>query len=505
MRLAEEDGNEREEGEAGEGEGGASRLRALCAALAEHDVHVSVRGGCVRVSLYVFNTPQEVSRFSALFTQLLLLPPLLPSPSPSLSPSPGGPVRVLVTGAAGWLGQALWSRLLAGAADSGLDLFAGFHSSSNSSSGSSSSGSNGSSNKEGPDWVARGRRVGLDLRDRASVLAAVRAVRPHCVFHLAALSSPAACHKDASAAFAVNCPLALSEALRSECPQSLLVFASSDLVYDGLLGSPYRPCDAAYPANIYGASKLQFEAAVLALRRGFVLRLSNVVGPGEPFAALAGPGKFLQFLHSAYRSRQFIGLKADERRSFVWLGDVLAVCEALLRRHCPRGPGLVEQGEEEGEGKEEGEAAGAGGLPRSSRLLNVGGPDSLSRLDLAQLLCGQVGGQLVVYRMRLGDFSVKLDTLRTSPAAEGSLLSSSSSTAAAATTTTATSTATPSAVWEVYSMSDPLNNAAKNSAAISSSSELVSPKDVSMDSSATEKLLDLQFSHLEAVLLSCLE
>lgn len=71
-----------------------------------------------------------------------------------------------------------------------------------------------------------------------------------------------------------NCR-ALVEAVRTTVP----VFTSTDMVYDGFQ-PPYLKSAAAVcsPINVYGATKLACESQVK-LRRGVVLRLSNMIGP----------------------------------------------------------------------------------------------------------------------------------------------------------------------------------------------------------------------------------
>ena len=413
-------------------------LHALLLTLKDHGMFVSVRGGCVRISLYIFNTLLEVHRFAALFSQLVLSADLYE------------PLRVMVTGCNGWLGQFVWDALLSRAATDRLDLYAAHH------------------GEEYPSWVVKGRRIRMDLRDHASVLHAVRAVKPQVVLHLAALSSPAVCHKDSAVAMAVNCPTALTNALQSEFPDCLLLFSSTDMVYDGdgaetAGAQKYTPFDAAYPVNIYGASKLQFESHVLKLRYGAVLRLSNMIGPSCVFRRPPGGPKFLQFLHEAFTNRQFIGLKVDERRSFVYVQDVVDVMMRLLSKNDCRLRGTP---------------SGGSGLKASSsaRILNVGGPESLSRLDLASMLCKELGSEIVVYRMK--DFKVKLDTDVSTSEGDKSK-----------------SDGTAVVPWEVYSM---LSEAPKRG-------ELVSPKDITMDSVATEELLEMRFRKLQPLLLSCLK
>ena len=432
-------------------------LHALLLTLKDHGMFVSVRGGCVRISLYIFNTLLEVHRFAALFSQLVLSADLY-EPSTSAAAAAASknssefdePLRVMVTGCNGWLGQFVWDALLSRAATDRLDLYAAHH------------------GEEYPSWVVKGRRIRMDLRDHASVLHAVRAVKPQVVLHLAALSSPAVCHKDSAVAMAVNCPTALTNALQSEFPDCLLLFSSTDMVYDGdgaetAGAQKYTPFDAAYPVNIYGASKLQFESHVLKLRYGAVLRLSNMIGPSCVFRRPPGGPKFLQFLHEAFTNRQFIGLKVDERRSFVYVQDVVDVMMRLLSKNDCRLRGTP---------------SGGSGLKASSsaRILNVGGPESLSRLDLASMLCKELGSEIVVYRMK--DFKVKLDTDVSTSEGDKSK-----------------SDGTAVVPWEVYSM---LSEAPKRG-------ELVSPKDITMDSVATEELLEMRFRKLQPLLLSCLK
>ena len=192
-------------------------LHSLMVALQSHGVFVSVRGGCVRVSLYVFNTLLEVRRFAALFAQLVLFPDsqdTLTAQALSEKRAEDGRLRVLVTGCNGWLGQFLWDALLARSAEEDLDLFAAHH------------------GETYPSWVARGRRLRMNLTNAESVQTALRTVRPHVVVHLAAISSPAVCHKDSAAAMAANCPAALTDVLQSEFPHCLLLFSSTDMVPD---------------------------------------------------------------------------------------------------------------------------------------------------------------------------------------------------------------------------------------------------------------------------------
>ena len=258
-----------------------------------------------------------------------------------------GPRRVLVTGVSGWLGQFL-HRALVEALPS-AEVFGTFCS-------------------RPPEWLSEERRLRVDLRDAEGVKAIVAALRPDAIVHLAALSSPGACERDECGGESVNCPTALVDAVAALIPDCRFVFTSTDLVYDGEHPpyAPSAPSALTTPGNAYGRSKLSGEQQVLRLRDSVVLRLSNVIGPAFVYQPCGT--KFLEWLYRACLRREYCGLRFDEHRSFVFVEDVVRIIMRLVR----------------------------GDLSRSDledhRVLNVGGPRGLSRLDLGVLVAAAVVG-----------------------------------------------------------------------------------------------------------------
>lgn len=162
-------------------------------------------------------------------------------------------MKVLLTGAAGQLGQALQQQLPAGV-----------------------------------ELIATSRRE-LDLTDGASCHAAVERHRPDWVLNSGAYTAVDRAESEPELAHAVNggAPRAFAEALVRTGGKLLQL--STDFVFSGQQGFPYLPEHPRQPLGVYGASKAAGEEAVEqvlgASGRGVILRTSWVMGPvGKNFA-----------------------------------------------------------------------------------------------------------------------------------------------------------------------------------------------------------------------------
>jgi dTDP-4-dehydrorhamnose reductase len=170
-------------------------------------------------------------------------------------------VKVLLTGAVGQLGHALRQQLPAG-----VELIA------TSRSGDPATG-----------------LLPLDLADAAACRAAVLEHQPDWVLNGGAYTAVDRAESEPELALAVNghAPRAFAEALLETGGRLLQV--STDFVFNGQQGSPYRPAQGRDPLGAYGATKAAGEEAVEEVLggsgQGVILRTSWVIGPvGKNFA-----------------------------------------------------------------------------------------------------------------------------------------------------------------------------------------------------------------------------
>jgi dTDP-4-dehydrorhamnose reductase len=216
-----------------------------------------------------------------------------------------------------------------------------------------------------------------------SVNALIQWLLPDVIVHMAAQSSPVKCESDPAAALALNCPTALVTAIKTHCPLSLLIYTSTDLVYDGQ-SPPYAPTSPrrlpSSPSTTYGRTKLAFEQEVVSLPKGIVLRLSNMVGGGYVFSAPSGGGgmKFLQWVQTSFLRKERVSLKNDEVRSFVSVMDVVQLIHQISDMYL------------------------TGCLSSdhpcwTQRVYNVGGGVPMSRLDFAQCVARANGSEICLH------------------------------------------------------------------------------------------------------------
>lgn len=122
-------------------------------------------------------------------------------------------------------------------------------------------------------------RVALDIGDEASVSACVTQARPDLIVNAAAYTAVDKAESDAEAAWRINAVGPGNLARAAAQAGARFVHVSTDFVFDGSSGVPYRPEHPVAPLGVYGASKRGGEEAVLAAHpEALIVRTAWVYG-----------------------------------------------------------------------------------------------------------------------------------------------------------------------------------------------------------------------------------
>jgi dTDP-4-dehydrorhamnose reductase len=156
----------------------------------------------------------------------------------------------------------------------------------------------------------------LDVRDAGAVRALVAAVRPACIVHTAYL-------QDGPEAWATNVSGSANVAAASAAAGARLVHVSTDLVFAGDAGRPYREDDPVEPAIEYGRAKAAAEAAVAAADPAAVLVRTSLIYGGET------PSGHERRILEVADGRAELAFFTDELRCPVRAGDLAGALLAL--------------------------------------------------------------------------------------------------------------------------------------------------------------------------------
>ena len=163
----------------------------------------------------------------------------------------------------------------------------------------------------------------LDLSSTTALLALLDRLRPPVIVNAAAWTAVDGAEDHEDEAFRLNhdLPAALADWCRRH--EALLVHYSTDYVFSGEPGRPWREDDPVAPASAYGRTKLAGEQAIAASGcRALVLRTAWV------YSAL--PGNFVSAILKRAGQRQDLKVVADQTGSPTWAGTLARATQRLL-------------------------------------------------------------------------------------------------------------------------------------------------------------------------------
>jgi len=196
-------------------------------------------------------------------------------------------MRILITGHKGQLGRELW-RALAGETLLGADL---------------------------PE---------LDITD-ASATQAIADFRPDVVLHAAAYTDTAGCERDPDLAYRVNALGTRNVALGCQRVGGVLLYISTNEVFDGQKTEPYLEWEQPNPLNVYAKSKLAGEWYVqMLLERFYIVRIAWLYSRGTT--------SFVTKILQAAEGQLELRVVTDEVATPTYAPDLAAAIAALIRQ-----------------------------------------------------------------------------------------------------------------------------------------------------------------------------
>ena len=173
-------------------------------------------------------------------------------------------------------------------------------------------------------------RSELDVADGHAVQNAVSAVCPDVIINCAAFTDVDGAELQPVAALAANAWAVRTLARAAGDIKATFVHFSTDFVFDGLASRPYREDDVPNPRGAYAASKLLGEWFAAEVPAHYVLRVESLFGGRHAKSSI---DRMLQNLRAGREVRAF----SDRTVSPSYVDDVVAATRALLEQRAPAG------------------------------------------------------------------------------------------------------------------------------------------------------------------------
>lgn len=181
-----------------------------------------------------------------------------------------------------------------------------------------------------PYLRAKGYQVFPTTSDTMSMLETAESMReklepysPEIIIHGAAYTNVDGAEREPELAMAVNKDGTRNLALAAKDLGAILIYISTDYVFDGLKQEPYLPADRPNPINMYGLSKFYGELMVSELlEEYYVIRTSWLYGIHR--------NNFVQWVLDQARAGNEIKAATDWVGSPTWTGNLCVAIETIM-------------------------------------------------------------------------------------------------------------------------------------------------------------------------------
>lgn len=166
----------------------------------------------------------------------------------------------------------------------------------------------------------------IDITSLESVLRVIGDLKPEVVVNCAAYTDVDGCESNTDTAMAVNGEGVGYLAMACRESGALLVQVSTDYVFDGGKGTPYREGDASCPLSVYGESKLAGEMNAAVCPEHLIVRTQWLYG-------LQGKN-FVETMLRLGSEKDELTVVNDQIGSPTWTVDLARAIVALIENGC---------------------------------------------------------------------------------------------------------------------------------------------------------------------------
>ncbi len=171
--------------------------------------------------------------------------------------------------------------------------------------------------------------ISMDFTDPFAVHDAFEMYHPDVVVHAGAISKPDDCEKEQWQAYLTNVEGTVTMLTNAEECNSFFIFISTDFIFDGEKGM-YKEEDVANPVNFYGKTKWEAEDAVKEYAHDWSI-VRTVMVYGKP---LTGRGNILSVVKEKLEKGESYSVFNDQVRTPTYVGDLAAgIVTIIENRH----------------------------------------------------------------------------------------------------------------------------------------------------------------------------
>lgn len=167
----------------------------------------------------------------------------------------------------------------------------------------------------------------MDFTDPFAVHDLFEKYQPSVVVHAGAMSKPDDCEKEQWQAYLINVEGTVTLLTNAEAYRSFFVFVSTDFVFDGEKGM-YSETDIPSPVNFYGKTKLEAEEIVKEYAFDWAIARTVLVY-GKP---LAGRSNILSIVKEKLEKGEGYSVVNDQVRTPTYVEDLAAGIVAIIEK-----------------------------------------------------------------------------------------------------------------------------------------------------------------------------